>query len=122
MVQEITNPGNAEHKASIRSLDKTVTVASDDIELARSDNAIIVSEQSSRDAYPPVIYIPLDDVSSQLKPVEDKTTHCPLKGDASYFSFNGMEVAWSYDRPLQGSRILKNYAAFYADRVTITEG
>jgi uncharacterized protein (DUF427 family) len=122
MFQEITNPDNSEHKASISSLDKTVTVASDGIELARSDNAIIVSEQSSSGAYPPVIYIPIDDVSSRLTPVEDKTSHCPLKGDASYFSFNGMEVAWSYDRPLQGSQILKNYAAFYADRVTITEG
>ncbi|WP_160316296.1 DUF427 domain-containing protein [Ahrensia marina] len=103
-------------------MDKTVTVASDGIELARSDNAIIVSEQSSRGAYPPVIYIPLDDVSSRLTPVEDKTTYCPLKGDASYFTFNGREVAWSYDRPLEGSQILKNYTAFYADRATITEG
>ncbi|KPB01674.1 hypothetical protein SU32_07335 [Ahrensia marina] len=122
MFQEIINPDNSEHKASISSLDKTVTVASDGIELARSDNAIIVSEQSSRGAYPPVIYIPLDDVSSRLTPVEDKTTYCPLKGDASYFTFNGREVAWSYDRPLEGSQILKNYTAFYADRATITEG
>lgn len=119
---EIANPDNATHRATIKPLAKPVLVSRDGVELAKSNDAIIVSEQSARGVYPPVIYIPLSDVSTALTPIEDKTTHCPLKGDASYFAYNGAEVAWNYDLPLPSSAVLKNYVAFYGDRVEIEEG
>lgn len=118
----IHNPGNEGHLAHIKPLGAHVLVMVGDDVLARSDKAIIVAEQSpSYGALPQVIYIPKSDVKG-LHAVPDKSTHCPLKGDASYLAHNGKEVAWTYDRPLDGSKLLADYVAFYADRVTTTTG
>jgi len=44
----------------------------------------------------------------------DTVTHCPFKGDASYFSFGEhKDVAWSYERPLEGVEALAGWLAFY---------
>jgi uncharacterized protein (DUF427 family) len=115
----IRNPGNPDHLAHIRPLGQTVTVTAEGATLARSDAAIIVAEQApGHRKLPDVIYIPSADVSG-LTPVEGKSTHCPLKGDASYLAHDGREVAWTYDRCIEGSDILSGYIAFYGDRVTI---
>lgn len=118
---EIRNPGNPVHKALITPHDGLVTVRSGNEELAKSTSAIVVVESGPHGAYPPVIYIPRGDTSDQLVPVEGKSTHCPLKGDASYFSFDGQEVAWTYDRPIPGSEQLAGYVAFYGNKVQISE-
>lgn len=119
----IRNPGNPDHMARIRPLGRTVTVTSNGATIARSDNAIVVAEEAPRHGkLPEVIYIPSADVGG-LTPIEGKSTHCPLKGDASYLAHDGREVAWTYDRRIEGSDILSGHIAFYADRVTIeTQG
>jgi len=115
----IRNPGNPDHMARIRPLGGTVTVTADGATVARSDAAIILAEEAPRyGKLPEVIYIPSADVSG-LTPVEGKSTHCPLKGDASYLAHDGREVAWTYDRCIDGADVLSGYIAFYADRVTI---
>lgn len=115
----IRNPGNLDHLAHIRPLGQTVTVTSGGTTLARSDTAIVVAEEApGHGKLPELIYIPSADVSG-LTPVEGKSTHCPLKGDASYFAHEGREVAWTYDRCIEGSDMLSGHIAFYADRVTI---
>ncbi|MCR9124088.1 MAG: DUF427 domain-containing protein [Phyllobacteriaceae bacterium] len=119
----IRNPDNPDHLAHIRPLGQTVTVSDGGATLARSDAAVIVAEEApGHGKLPEVIYIPSADVSG-LTPVEGKTTHCPLKGDASYLAHDGREVAWTYDRCIEGSDILSGHIAFYANRVTIeTQG
>ena len=58
----------------------------------------------------------------ELEP-ENKSTYCPLKGDASYFSIPdtpGMEnCAWSYEESLEFSKPIKGLIAFYGDKVKI---
>ena len=52
-------------------------------------------------------------------------THCPFKGDASYFSFkSGPENAvWSYEQPYDELVAIKERLAFYPDKVdSITAG
>ena len=54
--------------------------------------------------YDPVIYFPRDDIAMAFLDQTDKTSHCPHKGDARYFSIitkNGPieNVAWSYEAP-----------------------
>jgi len=46
-------------------------------------------------------------------------THCPFKGDASYFSLvNGPENAvWSYEKPYDGVSVIKERLAFYPEKV-----
>jgi hypothetical protein len=36
--------------------------------------------------YPPVQYIPLDDVNQTLLVLSETRTYCPYKGDASYYT------------------------------------
>lgn len=70
----------------------------------------------------PVYYIPLEDVRRDLLEKTELSTHCPFKGDASYWNINvGGQVAenavWGYETPYQEVPELDGLAAFYWDRV-----
>jgi uncharacterized protein (DUF427 family) len=66
----------------------------------------------------PVPYVPLEDFDAALLTRTDHTTHCPFKGDASYWSVGEREnVVWAYEEPLAESAWLRGYAAVYWDRV-----
>jgi uncharacterized protein (DUF427 family) len=52
----------------------------------------------------------------------DHHTHCPYKGDASYFTIrvgghSAENAVWSYERPYPAMAEIKDYLAFYPDRV-----
>lgn len=70
----------------------------------------------------PVWYLPLDDVRLDLMVPTDHHTHCPFKGDASYWSVQVGDrtvdnVAWSYPEPLASAPPIAGHIAFYHDRV-----
>src|SRR5919107_3609271 len=49
-------------------------------------------------AIPPVAYVPLADVDASLLERTDTSTHCPFKGEASYWTVAGVEDAlWAYE-------------------------
>ncbi|MVO15770.1 DUF427 domain-containing protein [Parasedimentitalea huanghaiensis] len=65
----------------------------------------------------PVIYFPREDIAMAMLDRSDKTTHCPYKGDASYFSIVNMstttkDAVWSYENPIDDVAEIKNYLAF----------
>jgi uncharacterized protein (DUF427 family) len=116
----IHNPENDAHFMRIRPVGATVRVSRSGSVLAASGNAVRVIE-TGRDVYDPVIYIPQTDVTGPLEAVAGKSTHCPLKGDASYFSLDGDVIAWTYNRALPWAEALRGHIAFYADKVAIEE-
>jgi len=66
----------------------------------------------------PIYYFPQEDVRSELLEESDHSTHCPFKGDASYWSVRvGERVAenavWGYPEPLEDAPPLASYLAFY---------
>ena len=70
----------------------------------------------------PVLYVPLEDVRPDLLEPTDHHTHCPFKGDASYWTIRvGGEVrenaVWAYRDPLPEAPWLRGLAALYVDRV-----
>jgi uncharacterized protein (DUF427 family) len=70
----------------------------------------------------PVYYVPEGDVRKDLLEPSDHRTHCPFKGDASYWSVRaGSRVAadavWSYPQPLDHAPPLAGSYAFYWDRM-----
>lgn len=74
--------------------------------------------------YPAVVYIPREDVAMDRLRRSDLSTHCPFKGDASYFASRNdaaatAEVAWSYETPFDQMLAIRDHLAFYADRVEI---
>lgn len=68
--------------------------------------------------YVPVLYVPEDDVDRDLLLPSDHTTHCPFKGDASYWTVQAggstaENAAWSYPEPIEGASWLAGHLAFY---------
>ncbi|HMG47405.1 MAG TPA: DUF427 domain-containing protein [Allosphingosinicella sp.] len=76
--------------------------------------------------YPPVQYIPLEDVDMSLLEPTSHATHCPYKGDAAYFSIpiggeRSVNAAWTYKAPYDDMAQIENHVAFYPDRVDAIE-
>lgn len=66
----------------------------------------------------PVYYFPVDNVRKDLLEKTDHTTHCPHKGDASYWRVKvGDRIAenamWSYENPIDSLPELNGLLAFY---------
>ena len=76
--------------------------------------------------YPAVHYIPRKDVDMTLLARTDRTTYCPYKGDCSYFSIplggeRSINAVWSYEAPYAAVTPIKDYLAFYPERVDAIE-
>jgi uncharacterized protein (DUF427 family) len=66
----------------------------------------------------PVPYIPLEDYDRSLLERTGHSTHCPFKGDASYYSVGEREnVVWECRDPKPEAAWLKGYAAPYWSRM-----
>jgi uncharacterized protein (DUF427 family) len=74
--------------------------------------------------YPVVYYFPRKDVKMDRLARTNHSTHCPFKGDASYYSLkSGPENAvWSYERPFDEMQAIGEHLAFYPDKVEIRVG
>ena len=76
--------------------------------------------------YPPAYYIPRTDVDmSQLQRTSHQT-YCPYKGDCAYYSIpaggeRSVNAAWSYEAPYSAVAEIRDYLAFYPDRVDTVE-
>jgi uncharacterized protein (DUF427 family) len=70
---------------------------------------------------PVVYYIPRKDVKMERLARTAHSTHCPFKGDASYFSVvNGpQDAVWSYESPYDEMLAIKERLAFYPDKFEI---
>ena len=106
---------------TIRKAEGTWTVRSGGAVLGESRNALELPEGDS----PPVIYFPREDIAMAFLDQTEHTTHCPKKGDATYYSIvtkstTHENAAWSYEKPIAGMERIEKYLAFYAtDVVTI---
>lgn len=90
--------------------ERRVKVTIDGILLADTTRAIELRERG----YPPRQYLPREDVRMDLLTRSETITHCPFKGDASYFSFGDhADVAWSYEQPVEGMEAIAGRLAFY---------
>jgi uncharacterized protein (DUF427 family) len=66
----------------------------------------------------PVYYFPQEEVRTDLLQPSEHTSHCPFKGDASYWSVQvgdrrSENAAWSYPDPIAAAPPLAGYLAFY---------
>ena len=90
--------------------------------VAESTRALTLREAS----FPPVHYIPREDVRMDLLDRTDRTSHCPYKGDASYFKVTagGLvrdNAVWSYEQPYPAVGAIARHLAFYPDKVDAIE-
>ena len=107
-----------DHPITIAPSGKRVRVTFAGRVIADTARALTLKEAS----YKPVLYIPRDDADMSVLTPTDHHTHCPYKGDASYFTIrgdgrSGENAVWSYERPFPAMAEIKDHLAFYPDRV-----
>lgn len=92
--------------------------------IADTSDALDLKEST----YPVVHYIPRSAVEMNRLVKTDHSTHCPYKGDASYFSIlakDGTRIenaVWSYETPFPAMKEIAGYLAFYPNKVEISVG
>ena len=121
----IRRPDAPNHFMVLKPIKRRIVIRlPDGTKLAESARATRLLE-SGKTLYDPVIYLPKQDLATELTHQEIRT-HCPLKGDASYYTFQTnnhviADLAWSYDQPLDFAKDLAGLIAFYPDKVVVEE-
>lgn len=117
MTEPVMLPG-PDHPITITPTSGRVVVKAGGRVVADTRRALTLREAS----YPPVQYIPRADADMSLLTRTDHSTHCPYKGDASYYSLPGAPNAvWSYESPHPAMAAIRDHLAFYPTRVDSIE-
>ncbi len=111
-----------DHPITIEKTPQRVRVTIAGKTIADSRDALTLREAS----YPPVQYVPRKDVDFALLERTTHTSHCPYKGDASYYSIapggtRSENAVWTYETPNPAVAQIKEHVAFYPNRVDAIE-
>ena len=103
----------ADGKWVVRAGGAVIGESSDAVELTEGD-------------HPFVIYFPRGDIAMAFLESSSSSSHCPHKGDASYFSIQTKshlikDAAWSYEDPKPPHDAIKGHLAFYASDLVAVE-
>ena len=84
--------------------------------IARSDQTVMVEGNH---------YFPMASVTADVLEPTDRSTHCPWKGDASYYDVvvdgtRAENAAWYYPQPKDAASQIEGHVAFYPS-VIVTE-
>ena len=112
----------SDHPITVEPNPNRIRVVVGGVIVAETTHALTVREAS----YPPVQYVPREDVRFDLFDRTERRSHCPHKGDASYFTVTagGLEqrdAAWSYEAPFAAVRDIAGHLAFYPNKVDAIE-
>lgn len=111
-----------DHPITITPNPRRVRVTAGDVVIADTTKALTLKEAR----YPAVQYLPREDANMALLERTDRVTHCPYKGDASYFSIKADgktldNAIWTYESPFPAMAEISGRLAFYPDKVKIEE-
>jgi uncharacterized protein (DUF427 family) len=111
-----------DHPISLEPNPARIVVSVGDRLIADSRRTLTLREAK----YPPVLYFPRDDVDMTMLARTDNSTYCPYKGDCAYFSIpsggqRSVNAVWTYEEPYDAVGSIKDYVAFYPDRVDSIE-
>lgn len=109
-----------DHPITIAPETKRIRILAGTQVIAETTQALALREAH----YPTVRYIPRSDVRMEMLQKTERSTHCPYKGDASYFSIEAdgrrfENAVWSYEAPFPAVQEIAELLAFYPDKVTI---
>jgi len=106
----------------VRPAEGTWVIRAGGAVLGESSNALELTEGD----YPAMIYFPREDIAMEFLDTSDKSTNCPWKGDASYFSIVTKstvlkDAVWSYEAPKEAVAAIKDHLAFYTGEQVAVE-
>jgi uncharacterized protein (DUF427 family) len=111
-----------DHPIIIASTKGRVTATVGGKRIADTREALTLKEA----AYPAVQYIPRKDVDMTQLQRTAHQTFCPYKGECAYFSVpiggeRSVNAAWSYEVPYAAVSAIREYLAFYPERIDAIE-
>ena len=111
-----------DHPIIITSTKGRVTATVGGKRIADTREALTLKEA----AYPAVQYIPRKDIDMTQLQRTAHQTYCPLKGECAYFSIpvggeRSLNAAWSYEAPYAAVSAIREYLAFYPERIDAIE-
>jgi uncharacterized protein (DUF427 family) len=117
MQKTVKIPG-PDHPITVTKSASHVTVMVAGKTIAQTRRALALREST----YPETLYIPRQDVDMTQLERTAHTTYCPYKGDCSYYSIpaggeRATNAVWTYEAPYDAVSEIKDYLAFYPDRV-----
>ncbi len=97
---------------------RRIRIKFNDEVIVDSTNVMLMRE----DGHVPALYFPMSDVQMDLFTATEHTSHCGYKGTASYWTLTVEDrteenVMWSYRDPYDEMLAIKDYVAFYWNRV-----
>ena len=106
------------HIVTFEPSPKRVRVMVNGKTVADSLNTVLLFETGIR----PVYYFPRQDVRADFLKRTDHRSHCPFKGDASYWTLavgdrQVENAVWGYEQPIEAAAPIKGYMAFYWNKV-----
>ena len=123
----IHSPHDMRHYMRLKPANRRVCIRHEGHVIAESTAAVRLLEVG-KDVYDPVVYLPVADIGERVKPSAKPRTHCPLKGNASYFDLMDeqgdvqvVDIGWTYDEALDFAEGLRGLVGFYGNKVVIEE-
>jgi len=113
-----------QHYASVERREGEFTATAGDCVVARADHVLLLREVHGAKSLPPVAYFPPDSLERSRLVASDHQTHCPIKGDAAYYSIDTggtrlANAAWCYPEPVAEAAEIGGYVAFYPGKVSV---
>lgn len=113
-----TTSNQSAHRIEVRAGTQHVRIEIGGEAIADSRRPMILEETRC----PTRWYLPREDVRLERLARTATSTHCPYKGDASYWSVRVgdrvvEDAAWSYEDPLPEREDIRGFLCFYASRV-----
>jgi uncharacterized protein (DUF427 family) len=118
---EMKLPG-PDHPITIAAHPRRLQVVYHGHVIADSERALALKEAG----YQPVAYFPREDVDMAFFTRTARTTHCPYKGDANYYTLLmdghfAENAVWTYENPYPAMEQIRGRLAFYPNQVEIRD-
>ena len=110
-----------EYAIRIEPCAERLRVSFNDVPIADTTRALVLRETR----LPPRYYLPWADVRAEHLEKTAHRTHCPFKGDASYWTLKAggetaENAAWAYEHPTDDAAAIEGYVSFYPNKVRLT--
>ncbi len=108
----LDKPSRSQYGFSISPSSKRITAVFNEETIVDSTHAVVLSETR----LPPVYYFPRNDVRMEMLKRTGHRTHCPFKGNATYWTVRvegriAENAVWSYEHPILDAEGIKGYLA-----------
>lgn len=111
------------HRVEVHPAEREVRIKFAGETIAHTLKPLLLSETGLPVRY----YIPQEDVRMEFLKPSSRSTTCPFKGKASYWSIEAggeraEDAVWAYLDPIPACGAIKGYLSFYPERVELLAG